>query len=279
MRTEVNADPGSLARVNPGGIVNEASTAVKSADRALIVLEHLAAARSPRSLAEIADALDIPRSSLHGLLRTMAGRGWLAVEDADAGVRYRIGAQALTVGASFLLSDDIVTRSAALLDQISLDLGETIHLGVLEGPEVVYLAKRDARHNLRLVSGVGVRLPAYATALGKVLMAELTEAALAPRLTGPRRKLTANTLVEEVDLLADLADTRARGYAIDDQESTEGVRCFAVALGTTTPRTHAISCSTPVARLDSRLERRIVDLLMRAADSFQEPAGIGIVSR
>lgn len=146
--------------------MNEVTTAVKSADRALIVLEHLAQARSPRSLAEIADALEIPRSSLHGLLRTMAGRGWLAVEDADGGVKYRIGAQALTVGASFLLSDDIVTRSAPLLDELSMELGETVHLGVLEGAEVVYLAKRDARHNLRLVSGVGVRLPAYATALG-----------------------------------------------------------------------------------------------------------------
>ena len=83
----------------------------------------------------------------------------------------------------------------------------------------------------------------------------------------------------EADLRADLEETRERGYAIDDQESTEGVRCFAVALGSSTPRTHAISCSTPVARLDSRLERRIVDLLQRAAKSFQEPAGIAILSR
>lgn len=258
--------------------MSEQAAAVKSADRALIVLEHLAEVKTPRSLAEIADALGIPRSSLHGLLRTMAGRGWLAVEDVEAGVRYRIGAQALTVGASYLQTDDIVTRSSALLDQISMELGETIHLGALEGSEVLYLAKRDARHNLRLVSGVGVRLPAYATALGKVLMAELAEDALLPRLAGPRRALTPNTLVEEADLRADLVDTRARGYAIDDQESTEGVRCFAVALGAGAPRTHAISCSTPVARLDARLERRIVDLLMRAADSFQEPAGIGILN-
>ena len=154
---------------------DESSTAVKSANRALIVLEYLASAGSPKSLGEIADALVIPKSSLHGLLRTLQQRGWLSVDESDAGLRYRVGPQALTVGASFLLSDDIVRRSTGLLDNLSLRIGETIHLGVLENVEVMYLAKRDAKHNLRLVSGVGVRLPAYATALGKVLLAELDE--------------------------------------------------------------------------------------------------------
>ncbi len=255
------------------------ASAVKSADRALLVLEHLANHRLPLSLAEIADTLRIPRSSLHGLLRTMQNRGWLAVEDADGGVRYRIGARALTVGAAFLVSDDMVTRSAHILDQLSGELGETIHLGVLDHTDVIYLAKRDARHSLRLVSGVGVRLPAYATALGKVLLAELPDGALGERLRAPRIGLTQRTLVDEDILRADLDETRKRGFAIDDQESTEGVRCFAVALGSARPREYAISCSTPIARLDSRLERRTVDLLTRAAVSFDQSTSVGTLSR
>lgn len=255
--------------------MGESSNAVKSADRALTVLEHLATARKPRSLTEIAEALRIPKSSLHGLLRTMQNRGWLSVDENDAGLKYRVGPQALTVGASFLLSDDIVRRSTGMLDALSLELGETIHLGVLDNVEVMYLAKRDARHNLRLVSGVGVRLPASATALGKALLAELDEVSLARRLEAPRSALTPSTLVMETHLRADLLETRVRGYAIDDQESTEGVRCFAVPLGVSSPRRYAISCSTPVTRLDARRERHIVDVLTNAASEFSESEEIG----
>lgn len=255
------------------------AAAVKSADRTLSVLEYLAAAQTARSLGEIADALEIPKSSLHGLLRNLHNRGWLSTDESEAGVHYRIGPQALTVGAAYLDGDDIVRRATPLLDGLSAELGETVHLGVLEGMEIVYLAKRDARHNLRLVSGVGVRLPAYATALGKVLLADLDDETLDRRIAAPRHYLTPKTLVEERQLRADLAATARRGYAIDDAESTEGVRCFAVALGSESPRSHAVSCSVPVARLDDDFERSVIGALLDAASTFSEPEGIRQLNR
>lgn len=258
--------------------MDELPTAVKSADRALIVLEHLAEQGRSCTMAQIAVELKIPKSSLHGLLRTMHHRGWLAVDDAYGAIRYRVGAKALTVGASFLVTDDIVRRAAPVLDMLSAELGETVHLGVLDGGEVVYLAKRDARHNLRLVSAVGVRLPAYATALGKVLLADLDEDVLSLRLAGPRRQLTGHTLVDDGALHADLEAARARGYAIDDQESTEGVRCFAVALGDSRPRRYALSCSVPAARLDQEMEDRVVALLRSTVPVFSDPAGLALIS-
>lgn len=254
-------------------------TAVKSADRTLTVLEHLAVQGRARTLGEIAEALAIPKSSLHGLLRNLQSRGWLSVDESDAGLHYRIGPQALTVGAAYLSGDDVVRLSAPLLDALSAEIGETIHLGVLEGDDIVYLAKRDARHNLRLVSGIGVRLPAYATSLGKVLLAELDDDVLTQRLSAPRRYLTPKTLVEDRRLRADLSATRSRGYAVDDEESTPGVRCFAVALGSGSPRTHAISCSVPVARLDDAFQISVVTALSRAAVSFSEPDGIYLLRR
>lgn len=257
--------------------MDASTTAVKSADRALLVLEYLSAVRTPRSLSDIADVLRIPRSSLHGLLRTMQHRGWLSSDDSDGGLRYRIGPQALTVGASYLQSDDIVRRATPMLDALSLELGETLHLGELQSTEVMYLEKRDARHSLRLVSGIGVRLPAYATALGKMLLSELDDAALSARLAAPRVALTPKTLVDEKMLRDDLAATAARGYAIDDEESTEGVRCFSFAIGSGAPHRYAISCSVPVARLDRALEAHIVTVMGEAAARFSEPAGIGVL--
>lgn len=257
--------------------MDASTSAVKSADRALLVLEYLASVRTPRALAEIADALTIPRSSLHGLLRTMHNRDWLSTDGNDSGARYRIGPKALTVGATYLQSDDIVRRSTPMLDALSLELGETIHLGELQGMEVMYLEKRDARHSLRLVSGIGVRLPAYATALGKRLLCELDETTLAARLALPRRALTPKTLVEEKMLRDDLAATAARGYAIDDEESTEGVRCFSFALGDGYPHRYAISCSVPVARLDRALEANIISVMDAAAAGFSDPVGLGVL--
>lgn len=258
---------------------DDKAMAVKSADRTLSVLEYLAESREPRTLAELANALGIPKSSLHGLLRNLHARGWLSTDGADSGLRYRIGPQALTVGASYLRSDDIVQRSSPALDKLSLQLGETLHLGVLEGMEVMYLAKRDARHNLRLVSGIGVRLPAYATALGKVLLSELAPDQLAQWLSLPRRYLTPKTLVNERLLRADLAVTRKRGYAVDDEESTEGVRCFAVPLGHREPYSHALSCSVPIARLDPALEDLVVTSLKAAAVAIPQPEGIVLLAQ
>lgn len=142
-------------------VSDEQTPMVKSADRALSVLEY---------------------------------RGWLSAEDSDAGARYRVGPQALAVRASYLRGDDIVRRSSAVLDQLSLNHGETVHLGELNGIEIMYLAKRDARHSLRLVSGVGVRLPAYATALGKMLPAEPDLDAMPSILLRPRQQLPSRTL-------------------------------------------------------------------------------------
>ena len=249
-------------------MADDATGSVKSADRALSILEHLASTSEPQSLGDIAKSLDIPKSSLHGLLRTMQNRGW--VQPDGSGLRYWIGPHALTVGASYLARDRFVASTTQILDELSLQLGETVHLGSLDGPDIVYLAKRDARHSLRLVSGIGVRLPAYATALGKVLLSELPPSAVGNHLLLPLKRLTPHTIVDVDAFAADLEAARSRGYAIDEQESTEGVRCFAVALGSTGPRTHAISCSVPLARLDSEFQAHVVSSLRQAADSFED---------
>lgn len=251
-------------------MADDATGSVKSADRALNILEYLASTSEPQSLGDIAKALEIPKSSLHGLLRTMQNRGW--VQPDGSGLRYWIGPRALSVGAAYLARDRFVAATADILDELSLELGETVHLGSLNGPDIVYLAKRDARHSLRLVSGVGVRLPAYATALGKVLLSELTPAEVRNHLVLPMKRLTQHTIVDVDVFEADLRAARERGYAIDEQESTEGVRCFAVALGSGRPRTHAISCSVPLARLDSAFQERVISSLLRAAGSFQDVA-------
>ncbi|WP_433392300.1 IclR family transcriptional regulator [Micromonospora sp. KLBMP9576] len=245
---------------------------VKSSTRTLEVLEALAASPQRRSLVDLARALDIPKSSLHGILRTMAGRGW--VESDPTGTRFGLGVRALQVGAAYLTSDDTMGLLGGVLDDLSRQFGETVHLGRLDGAHIVYLAKRESVHPLRLYSAIGRQLPAHATALGKALLAERPDAALDELLTWPLPALTPHTVTDPAALRAELAAVRRQGHAVDREENTEGIVCFARAVPLATPATDAISLSVPVARLGAVGEERIVAALSRAADQVRAARGL-----
>jgi DNA-binding IclR family transcriptional regulator len=241
---------------------------VKSADRTLDVLEALAEARSPQGLGQLARQLGIPKSSLHGILRTLAQRGWVQT-DAD-GTRFQLGLRALRVGTSYVDKDDTVSRAQPVLDWLSEELGEAVHLGRLDGRDVVYLAKRESIHPLRLYSAIGRRLPAHATALGKALLATCSDTELKELLPEQLAPLTRNTITDRTALLQDLDQCRRHGYATDHEENSEGIRCFAVALAPSLPgpATDAISVSIPTFRLDPEQERRAVSLVLQVDDRF-----------
>jgi len=239
---------------------------VKSADRTLDVLEALADARAPKGLGELARDLRIPKSSLHGILRTLVQRGW--VEADETGNRFSLGLKALRVGAAYVDRDDTVTRAQPVLDWISKELGEAVHLGRLDGSDVVYLAKRESVHPLRLYSAIGRRLPAHATALGKALLATHPRDEVEALLPDELVALTHNTITDRHVLLAELEQSRRVGYATDNEENSEGIRCFAVAVSPNLPgpATDAISVSIPTFRLTDEVVSRATALLLEVND-------------
>ncbi|MGW0711797.1 IclR family transcriptional regulator [Streptomyces sp. NPDC002643] len=236
-----------------GGGVRE----VKSAARTLDLLELLAARGDrPARLQELADALQVPRSSMYALLQTLIGRGWVRTD--TTGSLYGIGIRALLTGTSYLDSDPRVRAVRPYLDEASEALGETIHLARLDGMNVAYLATRESHEYLRTISRVGRRLPAHAGALGKALLAERPDTALPE---GPYESLTPNTHTTKESLITDLTTIRARGYSIDREEGVPGIIGFGFALHYDTPPQDAISCSVPLARLTPDHERRIVEVM------------------
>jgi len=230
---------------------------VKSADRTLDVLEALASATTRPTLGELARSLGIPKSSLHGVLRTLLARGWVHSD----GTRFALGLAALRVGAAYVETDDTVLHLQPVLDDLSHRFGETVHLGRLDGPDVVYLAKRESVHPLRLFSAIGRRLPAHATALGKALLARRPDPQVAALLPDPLPRLTDRTLTSLDALLDELATTRRVGYAVDHEENSDGIVCVAVAVTSV----DAISVSVPVSRHSAALEERIAAALLAAA--------------
>jgi DNA-binding IclR family transcriptional regulator len=244
---------------------------VKSAARTVELLELLAARRNaPTRIRELSEELNAPRSSIYALLRTLVARGWVRTD--ATGTLYSIGIQALIAGTTYLDVDPLLRIIQPQINELSTHLDETIHYGRLQGTDIVYLATHESTQYVRPYSRVGRRLPAYATALGKSILAELlaSEGQLGIDLHLPRdlTSLTPHTLTTRDALVDDLRATRERGYAIDNEENVVGIRCFAVPMTLGPAAADAISCSVPIERLGGR-ETEIVAAIRRTAISIE----------
>jgi DNA-binding IclR family transcriptional regulator len=240
---------------------------VKSAARTVEILEFLAARQNkPVRLRELSESLGVPRSSLHALLRTLATHGWVRAD--PSGTLYGIGIRALLAGTTYLDTDPYLPLVTPYLDELREQTDETFHFGRIDGQDVVYLATRESTQYLRPYSRVGRRLPAYSTSLGKAILADQPRDQIGQHLPDVLTSLTPNTLTDKDALAAELDATRERGYAIDNEENTAGLRCFAIALPYSEPATDAISASIPIARLTPEREAEIVALLRSVSDKI-----------
>lgn len=245
---------------NGGGRV-----ASRSAMRAIKVLE-VVAAQAPVSLAELTRTLGVPKSSLHAIATALIQSGWLDQDDTG---RYRLGLRTLVVGTTYIDRDLAVEVSRPAMDWLAEGSGETIHLARLDGTDVVYLAKRESVHPLRMFSAIGRRLPAYRTGVGKAILASLPDSERAAHIPDRLEASTPRTLTDHDELFAELDKTRRRGYAIDDEQSEVGLTCFAVALHPYTGTYDSLSCTVPVARLDAQREKALVEMVLEAGRRVQ----------
>lgn len=195
----------------------EARLGNRSVTRALAILGLLAHAGRPMTLAEIAAEQRLPKSSVLSLLRALAGSEFAVTDERG---RYSVGLRSFEVGAAYLRSMTPVRAAESELQALTEALGATSHFAVLEGDEVVYLAKHDPPGaGLRLASSVGARLPAATTAVGKAQLAHGPWSSARPgALGGPRA---------DQGLAAELEAVRALGYALDEGQTMPGIRCVA----------------------------------------------------
>jgi DNA-binding IclR family transcriptional regulator len=200
---------------------------VKSASRALDIIEGLAATPHGLGFSDLARLLGIPKSSLHALLAVLTERGYIAL---DARRRtYALGIRTWEVGQAYRAHQNLVHHALPVMEGVVAAINETVQLAVLDGIENVYLARVDCSHPVRLQSEVGKRLYAHATGLGKVLLAYCPDPDVRARYHGiPFPSVSTSPIQSFPSLLDALATVRARGFAVDDQEYTPGLRCVAV---------------------------------------------------
>jgi DNA-binding IclR family transcriptional regulator len=257
----------------PAGETQSKGEGVKSAQRALAIIELLARSETSMTFPEIGDVTGFPRSSLFGLLKTMVDMRWLELDERSR--KYRLGIRTLEAGNAYLRSIDLVELVRPQMQRICAEIDETVQLAVLDGRYNVYVAKVEGTGNLRLASEVGRRLEAHATALGKILLAGLSEQEL-DRLLGEVKleRFTPTTITDFAQLKQELAISAERGYAVDNEDHTRGVRCFAVPIHNHAGKTiAALSVSFPTVRFTERRGEKARALLKEAAAAVERELG------
>ena len=209
----------------PAATDNLKTPSLPSVPRALEVLERIAASQNGLSLTQLTRTLGHPRSTLHCLLLTLERAGY--VRRASARGRYQCGSKLLELSGKVLAGSSLREIATPVLRSLLQKTRLTVHMAVLERNQVTIIAQL-APAGIRLTTMLGQRLEVHSTALGKAIAAHLDDAKVAELLSA--RTLPAHnerTIVSPRRFSSELADTRRRGYAIDDEEDTIGIRCLA----------------------------------------------------
>lgn len=224
---------------------------VKSARRVADILELVASAPAGMQLADISRALGIPRSSTHALLIDMTHSRLLETRPESSPPVYRIGLLTFEVGSAFLRHLNLAEEARVVVDRLAAATSENAHLAILDGTDVIYVAKAESTNAMRVASFVGMRVPAHATSVGKVLLAELDPAELLSRYrTQPIKPLTPKTKTRMADIVAELRRVPRDGYALNDEESTVGLQCVAAPVRDASARVvAALSVCVPTVRM------------------------------
>lgn len=218
------------------------------------------------SLTEIADRTGLSRATARRFLLTLTDLGYVA----QRGRVFHLTPKVLELGYSYFASVDLPQLVQPLLEELSVELGESVSASVLEGAEIVYIARAHIRRIMNINIALGTRLPAYATSMGRVHLARLDQDEVIRRLDFPLPPLTPHTVTGQDELLARLDTTRSQGWSLVEHELEVGLRSIAVPVfdpeGDAVAAVNvALGMTTGLGASDEELEDRFVDPLRSLA--------------
>lgn len=239
----------------------EAKNPVQSAERIFQILEMLAD-NGEMGLMEISAALDLHKSTVHRLLMSLIYMGYAKQDEVTQ--KYMLSYKIVSMAGKMLDRMDILQVAKPYLERLSDISGEAVHLVQREGNHILYIYKIEAKvGTIRMVSHVGMVHPMYCSGVGKAIMATLPEKEVKQIWNESIiEKKTNKTITDMDEMLRVLAEVREKGYALDDEENEEGVRCIAACLrGYSKEVKYAFSVSGPVSRMTKeRVEELAVDV-------------------
>ncbi|WP_270889203.1 IclR family transcriptional regulator [Pedococcus sp. 5OH_020] len=245
----------------------------QTAQRTLDVLRLLAASKEGLTLAAVARAVQAPKGSLYPILATMQSSGFVDREQRSG--QYFLSPKVLELSKTYLAQMDTVDAFNAVSPSFVDRIDETMQMAVRSGTDIIYVARRDSTQPVRLVSTVGQRLPAHATALGKCLLSECSEEELVALYPASElQRFTDRTIGFREALIAAVAEVRDAGAAEDWEEITAGLCCAAAPIRDASGRVvAAVSFSMPVARADTANWHNLRAAIREAAAEISQRIG------
>lgn len=261
--TDAPPDPENAPAAPP----RPGDTYVQSFARGLAVIRSFDAGAPAQTLSEVAQRTGLTRAGARRILLTLEQLGYVESQ----GRQFRLTAKILDLGFAYLSSLPLWNLAEPVMESLAAELRESCSAAVLDGTEIVYVMRVPTRNIMSVTLGIGSRLPAWCTSMGRVLLAGLPDDELRRRLAAasPRTPYTARTLTAEADLLAAIDAARRQGWCLVDQELEDGLVSLAAPIRDRAGRTiAALNVSgqanrTPAAMMIERLRPPLVDAAAR----------------
>lgn len=223
------------------------------------------------SLSEVSSHLRVSKSTAHRYLTTMEE---LEVVKRDEWDRFSLGPKLIELAGAFLSNLDLRNESEPILEQLSAQTLETVHLAIPSGNDIIYIAKVDSPQSVRMASRIGTRNPMPCTALGKAILAHYPSDRLEEIIRDGLPERTTFSLTTPEALRAELERVRAQGFATDDQENEMGVRCAGAPIFDYAGKViGAISVSGPASRISKEKSIEFGQLTHDAAQQVSRRLG------
>jgi DNA-binding IclR family transcriptional regulator len=246
---------------------------IQAIERAVAILNAFSADEPELRVAQLAERLELHKSTVHRFLVNLEAAGMLERNPRNG--HYRLGMRIFELGGLVMERMDLWDEALPFLEGLVRDTGETGHLAVLDGGEAIYIERVETRRALRVPSAIGRGYPAHATNLGKVLLSH-TDPDEVTRIVSERGLVgfTPNTITNLDELRTELTSIRERGYAVDNEEYDEGLRCIGAPIwdhhGSVVA---ALGIGGPVTRVTPSRIEELSQLVMAAARGLSRRLG------
>lgn len=198
---------------------------VQSVDRTLSIMELLSDYDEGLGITEISEKVDLHKSTVHRLLTTLIYKGYVVQDKASN--KYKLTLKLFELGNKRIENLNILSASKPYTKDLMQDINEVVHLVIRDGVNIVYIDKVEADNTIRMASNIGRQSPMYSTSVGKAMMAYLDEEEVEGIWKSSNIKKNTEETITDLNLFKkELEKVRLRGYAEDDEENEEGVRCI-----------------------------------------------------
>ncbi|MGE5372275.1 MAG: IclR family transcriptional regulator [Solirubrobacterales bacterium] len=245
---------------------------VQSVDRALQILTQFGNEARELGVTELSQSLGLSKSATHALVKTLEQRGFLAQNPDNS--RYRLGLKVYELGTAYISGTDLPYAARVPASKLAAEFGAAVHVAIYAGGMAVFILRTDAKLNTMMFGRMGATIPAHATAVGKVLLADLPPDEQERYLAEELHALTKKTLTDPAMLREELKQISARGYSIDNEESLDGNACVAAPIRVANGRVAAaISLTGAAPHILGEQHERIVAAVTAAAKEVSRTMG------